>query len=148
MTPIEYLTIFSDSIIYLSTLFIPFYLWGNDRKKLILYILCLTFTLMVVYFLKIGLAFPRPSFALVPIPPTSSFPSMHASLGLLPAGFFFHLKKYRITLAAYGILIAYSRVLLGVHYWPDILAGALLGFAIPLIIFRYQKQIYRFIQFK
>jgi undecaprenyl-diphosphatase len=148
MTPIEYLALFSDSIIYLSILFIPLYLWGNNRKKLILYVLCLAFNLLFVYFLKISLAFPRPSLALVPIPPTPSFPSMHASLGLLPAGFFFYVKKYRIPLLFYGVLIAYSRVLLGVHYWLDILAGALVGFVIPPIVFRYRKEIYRLSGFK
>ncbi|MCK4634701.1 MAG: phosphatase PAP2 family protein [Candidatus Aenigmarchaeota archaeon] len=143
MPPIEYLALFSDSIIYLSILFIPFYLWGNDRKKLLLYVICISINLGVVYFLKTIIAVPRPPFALISIPSTPSFPSMHASLGMLPAGFFFYNRKYRVLLLIYGILIAYSRVLLGVHYWIDIVVGASIGFVVPILIFYRKEKIYR-----
>jgi membrane-associated phospholipid phosphatase len=142
MTPVEYLVLFSDSIIYLSALIIPLHLWGKDRKELFLYVLCLSSALTVVYFLKLLTAVPRPSFALVSLPPMPSFPSMHAALGLIPAGFFFYIKKYRVSLLVYGFLIAYSRVLLGVHYWVDIAVGAVLGFAIPFILFYKRDEIY------
>lgn len=144
MTPIEYLTLFSDSIIYLSVLFIPFYLWGKDKKVLVLYTVCVVLNLLIVYFLKISIAIPRPSFALIPLPPTPSFPSMHASLGMLPAGFFFYKKKYRLPLVVYGLLIAYSRVLLGVHYWVDIVVGAFIGFVVPISVFYRKEAIYWF----
>lgn len=147
MTPL-YIAMFSDSIIYLSMIFIPFYLWGNNRKELALYVVCLASTLFAVYFLKIVIAFPRPSFAMIPMPPTHSFPSMHAALGMLPVGFFFYLKKWRIPLLAYGILIACSRVILGVHYWADIVAGAALGLAIPLLVFYRKEIIFRTLKLK
>jgi undecaprenyl-diphosphatase len=99
----------------------------------------------MVYFLKISIGVPRPSFALVPIPTTPSFPSMHASLGLLPAGFYFYNKKYRLVLLIYGTLIAYSRVLLGVHYWLDIFVGAFIGLCIPIIVYYNKKKIYNFL---
>ncbi len=134
MTPIEYLSLFSDSIIYLSVLLIPLYLWGKDKKMFFLYIAIMAVNLFIVYILKISISVPRPSNSLIPLPPTPSFPSMHASLGMMPAGFFFNIKKYRATLVFYGVLIAYSRVLLGVHYWVDILVGAAIGFLTPLLI--------------
>lgn len=134
MTPVEYLALFSDSIIYLSTLLIPLHLWGKDRKELFIYVFCLASIFLVVYSIKIITGVPRPSIALVPLPSTSSFPSLHAALGLMPAGFFFCIKKYRLPFLVYGILIAYSRVLLGVHYWIDIVVGAILGFVIPYIL--------------
>ena len=136
MTPVEYLALFSDSIIYLSILLIPLNMWNKDKKKLFLYGLALALNVALVYFLKVWFAVPRPVGSLIPIPPTPSFPSMHASLGLLPAGFFFHEKKYRIYLVVYGILISYSRVLLGVHYWGDILVGSIIGFLIPFAILK------------
>ncbi len=144
MTPVDQLAFFSDSIIYLSVLLIPFYLWGNDRKKLFLYSLSFVAVLVSVYLIKITLAVPRPALGLIPMPATPSFPSMHASLGLLPAGFFFHVKKYKVPLIAYGSLIAYSRVLLGVHYWMDIFTGAVIGFLIPLTIFYKKKKVLKF----
>jgi|GEM_PF-1303015 len=144
MTPIEYLALFSDSVIYLSVLFIPFYLWGKDRKQLLLYLTSFVIILVIVYFLKIFISVPRPSFALIPLPSDPSFPSFHASLGLLPAGFFFYEKKYRVSFLFYGILIAYSRVLLGVHYWIDIVAGAFIGFAVPVTIFYRKERILKF----
>lgn len=145
MTPVEYLALFSDSIIYLSVLLIPLYLWNKDRKILFLYCLSLLSGIFIVYLMKITIAVPRPEFGLITIPSTPSFPSMHALLGLIPAGFFFYIKKYRIPLIAYGILIAYSRILLGVHYWPDILAGASIGFWLPLIFFHYRERIFEFL---
>ena len=144
MTPVDQLAFFSDSIIYLSVMLIPFYLWGKDRKKLFLYSLSFVAVLVSVYLIKITLAVPRPDLALIPMPATPSFPSMHASLGLLPAGFFFHLKKYKVSLLVYGSLIAYSRVLLGVHYWTDIFAGAVIGFLIPLAIFYKKEKVLKF----
>ncbi len=146
MTPVEYLALFSDSIIYLSVLLIPLHLWGKDRKELFIYVLCLASMLFVVYSLKIITGIPRPSFALVPMPSMQSFPSLHAALGLMPAGFFFCAKKYRLPLLVYGLMIAYSRVLLGVHYWVDIVVGAVLGFAIPYIFSCKKEEIYSFLK--
>jgi len=142
MTPVEYIALFSDSIIYLSVLLIPLYLWNKDRKILFLYGISLLCGVVIVYLMKILIAVPRPELALIPIPPTSSFPSMHALLGLIPAGFFFYIKKYRIPLTVYGILIAYSRIMLGVHYWHDILVGSTIGFCLPLVFFHYREKIY------
>lgn len=143
MTPVEYLSLFSDSIIYLSILLIPLHLWGKDKKMFFLYALALAINFLIVYSLKIIISAPRPSTSLIPLPPSPSFPSMHASLGLIPAGFFFHIKKYRAVLLTYGILIAYSRVLLGVHYWVDIVAGSLIGFFIPLVLVSNRERVFR-----
>ena len=134
MTPIDYLSFFSDSIIYLSLLLIPLHLWGKDKKMFFLYFLIVTINMLSVYFLKILISAPRPTSSLIPLPPTPSFPSMHASLGMIPAGFYFHNEKYRFVLILYGILIAYSRVLLGVHYVIDIIVGALIGFTLPIFL--------------
>ncbi len=134
MLPVDYITVFSDSIIYLSILLVPMYLWGKNKKHLFLYCLSLSLVIISVYFLKIFINVPRPVNSLIPLPPTQSFPSMHASLGMIPAGFFFHDKKYRKTLVIYGILISYSRVVLGVHYWVDIFFGAAIGFILPILI--------------
>lgn len=75
--------------------------------------------------------------ALVDLPTTASFPSGHATtafaacvaLGLLvPA-----LRWWALALAA---VVAYSRVHLGVHFWTDVLAGAVLGTLVALAVVR------------
>ena len=39
------------------------------------------------------------------------------------------------------IIVAFSRIYLGIHYLTDVAAGALLGFTMSLIIIKYQDKI-------
>ena len=69
--------------------------------------------------------------ALVALPATASFPSGHATtaaaaataLGLL-------VGRWRLLAGVLALLVAASRVLLGVHFVADVLAGLLLGAAV------------------
>lgn len=73
-----------------------------------------------------------------------AFPSGHATLVFVAATILagkttergFHALLY--TLA---VLIAFSRVYLGVHYLTDVLAGAVLGLIIGRLVLRYQDRI-------
>ncbi len=57
-----------------------------------------------------------------------SMPSSHATNNFAAAVFFSRLfPKFRIPFFVVATLIALSRVIVGVHYFSDILAGALLG---------------------
>ncbi len=58
-----------------------------------------------------------------------SFPSNHATNGLTVATLvaFWDRRLVGIPLLMFAILVAFSRVYLGVHYLGDIVAGALLG---------------------
>ena len=132
----EFVLFFTDSILYLTMLIIPLYLWGEDKEELMLYLLILFLTGGLVYLLKFIFAVPRPPNAIVQLS-SNAFPSTHAALGFFPLGFFFHKKKWRIPLFVYAVLITYSRVYLRVHYLSDVLVGALIGFLFPFII--YQK---------
>ena len=73
---------------------------------------------------------------LIPIPKNHSFPSGHASFFF---GMSFVLFFYSFPLAVFFViascLIGIARVFCGVHWFKDILAGALVGFISALIIY-------------
>ncbi len=66
------------------------------------------------------------------------FASSHAanSFGL---AYFFHLifkNKFTRLLMLWALMVSYSRVYLGVHYFGDVLVGGLLGVIISYLIFK------------
>jgi membrane-associated phospholipid phosphatase len=86
---------------------------------------------------------PRPSVVdpavhpLVAVPHNGSMPSTHAA-GAFAAALAVGLvhPRLRWPLLALAALIALSRVWLGVHYPTDVIAGAALGAAIALVLWR------------
>ncbi len=81
---------------------------------------------------------PRPDVhAIVPEPSTSSFPSGHATgsfaCALVLVAFAPRLAAPLVVLAA---AIAWSRVYVGVHYPLDVIAGAVLGSLLALLVLR------------
>ena len=64
-----------------------------------------------------------------------SLPSAHAANSFAQAALFgLYFRKVRYGLWAVALLIAFSRVFVGVHYPGDIVAGAVLGTAIGLLL--------------
>jgi undecaprenyl-diphosphatase len=74
---------------------------------------------------------------LLEVPTTSSFPSGHAATSFACAYVFSRVAP-RITAAVYGlaVLIAFSRVYVGVHYPLDMLAGAVLGTLVAIALLK------------
>jgi membrane-associated phospholipid phosphatase len=73
---------------------------------------------------------PDPAFAALQPPHFPSFPSGHAALafsGALLVCLALRKTRWRLLTCSAAVLIAASRVYLGVHYLSDVLAGALLG---------------------
>jgi undecaprenyl-diphosphatase len=71
--------------------------------------------------------------ALVSLPDSPSFPSGHAATAFAAATAVGVLHpRFRAPLLALAVLVAVSRVYLGVHFWSDVLVGSLLGAAIGL----------------
>lgn len=64
-----------------------------------------------------------------------SFPSNHAvvSFTIATVVYFYH-KRLGMFLYLFAVLVALSRVYVGVHYPFDIVAGAMLGVAIPHVV--------------
>lgn len=75
---------------------------------------------------------------------TFGFVSSHAAnhFGLATFLFFIFKKNNRLIgylLILWALFASYSRVYLGVHYFGDVFAGALLGFILGWLVFRLAK---------
>jgi undecaprenyl-diphosphatase len=93
--------------------------------------------------LKAGLGRDRPPVAhpdpepLVHVPATFSFPSGHATVSFACATVLaLAVPRLAWPLFTVAALVAFSRVYVGVHYPGDVLAGAILGVAIGLVVSR------------
>ena len=115
-----------------------FMLAGHPRLSLALLWTPLTFVLCSL--VKLVVHRPRPVDALIVVPATFSYPSGHSAaasalfltLALLAAGAERRTGPRRVLVGggvALALLVAWSRVYLGVHYYTDVIGGLLLGSA-------------------
>ncbi len=125
------------SALFLSLLFIVQKRWAD----LMTFLIALCSSSFIVFISKLVFHRPRPVGLLPAVSMTTySFPSGHATMGIVFYGFLAYLVlrsksswaiKVSSVMAALCLatLIGFSRVFLGIHYPSDVLAGALLGFA-------------------
>ena len=99
--------------------------------------------LILVFGLKTLTNLPRPK-TLIVFPEwadaeLSSFPSGHASRAFaLTAVIEKHFPKIVYAFYALAVLVAVSRVYLGVHHVTDVIAGAFIGLAVSRVVLHYQ----------
>lgn len=115
------------------------------------FIICVGGGVINAYLLKIIIAKPRPEEVSVYLEKLFSFPSLHSISAMLVYGFFAYFlihftKNWQTKLniifgsAVLILLIGFSRLYLGVHYFSDVIGGYILGalwlwFGISLVRF-------------
>ena len=97
-------------------------------------------------FLKEIIARPRPEGILILAKESSySFPSGHATLSGAFASFAYFSKKItpllKYLMIVIAIIVAISRIYLGVHFISDVLAGLIIGTIIGWVIFKAEEKI-------
>ncbi|HIH31372.1 TPA: phosphatase PAP2 family protein [Candidatus Woesearchaeota archaeon] len=119
------------------------------NKKIYSYIAALFVSAILSYVLKWIISRPRP-FEFLQIPSIintsmSSFPSGHALVIFTMLAFLImNFPRYKYWFWSIAVLVAFSRIYLGVHYLSDVIAGAFLGFFIAkLFIYIGEKNAWR-----
>lgn len=75
--------------------------------------------------------------------PDSSFPSGHAANSLASAIVFFKMfkgRKSKVSILVAGLIMALSRVYVGVHYLSDVLVGISVGIVSGLSVMKFSKK--------
>ncbi len=147
-------------LVFLTSLF----LWKKSKRKWIFPLwITLAISAIIAYLLKIIIKRQRPFYDVsgVSIPKllaasyltkiglfvrdsSFSFPSMHSFIvfavyPIISKEF----PRFRWYWLGFAVLVALSRVYLGVHYLSDIIFGGLIGYLIGLWIFKTYKNIFK-----
>lgn len=100
---------------------------------------------VIAHFLKDLIAHPRPdlSNALVPDNDPYSFPSGHTTF-MFTLAFIMHSFDKRAAKILFVLALAtgVSRVLVGVHYWYDIVGGIVVAFCVAYMVTKVSKRFF------
>jgi undecaprenyl-diphosphatase len=121
-----------------SLVFVGAALWHDLRRRAVVPVTALTVAVafglgsLASTTLKVLVDRERPDAgALIDLPESASFPSGHATTAFAAAvALSLLVPRWRWWALPLAAVVAYSRVYLGVHYWSDIVAGAVIGAAV------------------
>jgi undecaprenyl-diphosphatase len=136
--------------LFMVIIIVALYL-GGHRKEALVFAVVFVVTNIVTYGLKYLIARPRPSDLGITPEAEPSFPSGHTSNAFAFATTiaYYH-RKAAPFLFAWALLIAFSMVFLGFHYFTDLLGGAAVGVVVSFIVThvlkRYDAQISQFVE--
>ncbi|MHA1617185.1 MAG: phosphatase PAP2 family protein [Candidatus Njordarchaeales archaeon] len=130
------ITLLGDEIFLLIVLPIVFFARRRNGLKLAISVLI---SVYIAHLLKPIFRIPRPSRERWKVTASGySFPSGHATNSMAFWGYAAYLTRKRSVLSTLLIIVAlmvgYSRVYLGVHWWTDVIAGWILGAVVFIII--------------
>lgn len=128
----------SAPVVVLIALLVTLYALASGRQRIVLALFWTPLSFFLDNVLKLVFQHPRPTQAIIAIPDSYSFPSGHAvaasalyiTLALIAAHGERRQRPRRILIwsgVAVAVLVAWSRVYLGVHYFSDVVGGLLLG---------------------
>ncbi|MGZ4852570.1 MAG: phosphatase PAP2 family protein [Halobacteriota archaeon] len=141
---------FTADTVFMVLMIAALYL-GGYRKEALVFAIVFLVTNAVTQGLKYLIACPRPNDLGIIPESEPSFPSGHTSnaFSFATTLSYYH-RKIAPFLFAWAILVAFSRVFLGLHYFTDLLGGAAVGIVVSLVITRaakrYDVQISRFVE--
>lgn len=137
---LSHMTYLGDIVILLTMTLVAFgFLWVHGRRQYIPGLLVsVGGTEVVTALLKYGVGRARPEFLTFATASSPSFPSSHSSAGVAVYGFIIYAmacglsrpaQRLELVYWSAGLILglAFSRLLLSVHYLTDVAAGLLIG---------------------
>ncbi len=143
-------TIFTTATYFGSTLAIALfgiglYVIGYKREG-ILVLASIVIGVVIVAPLKVIVHRPRPYLTIhevIPLVKESgmSFPSGHSERAFALASVLSNGRARKVVLYAYALLIAFSRVYIGVHYPLDVVAGGVIGWIVGKLTLKMESRL-------
>ncbi len=137
---VNFTSLGSAPVVSVGVAVVVLYCIAASRPRFALAMLGTPLAFLLCTLVKLIVHRPRPTEALILVPSTFAFPSGHAAaatslfltMALLAAKGERRLGPRRVIIAAglgIALMVAWSRVYLGVHYFSDVVGGMLLGLA-------------------